>query len=514
VRGDRHRTDVHVRVIPLLLLGLTATYVDATVVRWQQILGPDARDYAGAAYGNGKILVFGGRKGNMALGDTWLWNGSQWNPVGGGNPPSARLGAAMAYDPIRNAFVLFGGTTPGGAMSPGDTYHFDVNTETWLGPQGTGGGPQRAFHAMAYDRNLQSVVMFGGILGNTLVMADLWAWDGSAWTIVGASGGATLARSRHALAFDETNQALVLYGGIVGLTARDDAWQFKGGAWSQVSSAWTGTPRHSLGMIFDGDLQTLLIHAGRTTAGAADDYVHASNGTGTTMIYPPRLPVAQPAPRFGLAMVYDAARKCVVVIGGSGSNGSNLNDSAWEFFMTGQPCTQPTQCATGICVTGVCCRTPCDPPCRSCDQVNQSLDPNAIDGECRKVPPGKDPRFCNSVPGCEGECSEIATCIYPGASTRCGTCMACNDKTGACDQMPLNLDDPDCKWVQCHWASNQCRDYHVLARCVAPGQCGSLWRHCTAYTNKADGTPCNCFNGTCYDTCLGGFCDRAWGDPQ
>jgi hypothetical protein len=213
------------------------------------------------------------------------------------------------------------------------------------------------------------------------------------------------------------------------------------------------------------------------------------------MIFPPRLPPAlDPVARFGVAMVYDQARKRVVVIGGSDSAGTNLNDSAWSFFLTGQPCTQKDQCATGVCVTGVCCLTPCDPPCRSCDQLNENLDPNAIDGECRRVPAGKDPRFCNSVPECEGSCTEIATCAYPGKTTRCGLCKACNDKTGECDQLPANGDDPNCTppqnmpVPQCSDADLSCRTYAtpaVLHRCLDVGKCGWRWSDCSNYLTNS-----------------------------
>ena len=66
----------------------------------------------------GKIVLFGGYNATLGyLGDTWVWDGANWSqapPIA----PSARTGAAAAYDPYSNAVMLFGG---GGN---GDTWAF------------------------------------------------------------------------------------------------------------------------------------------------------------------------------------------------------------------------------------------------------------------------------------------------------------------------------------------------------------------------------------------------------
>jgi len=197
---------------------------------------------------------------------------------------------------------------------------------------------------------------------------------------------------------------------------------------------------------------------------------------------------AQPTARAGQAAVYDEARKRVVVVGGTDSAGVS-NQATWEFVMTGQPCTSGAQCFNGICATGVCCATQCDPPCHDCDRLNPALDPTAVDGVCRPVT-GKDPRFCVFDPGCEGTCSEIATCVYPGRGIACGLCRACNDKTGKCDQLPLSEDDAKCAalankpFQSCTPANVSCRTYDTpktLHRCLAVGQCGWRWSDCVDF---------------------------------
>jgi hypothetical protein len=191
------------------------------------------------------------------------------------------------------------------------------------------------------------------------------------------------------------------------------------------------------------------------------------------------------------------------VIGGANNAGAVVADSTWELFMTGQTCDSNTQCATNVCAhavptdpVGVCCLTPCDPPCKDCGQINTNLDPNTIDGECRLVT-GNDPRFCRFDPGCRGTCSEGA-CIYPGQTTRCGLCLACNKDTGKCDKTPVDDDDPNCQppsgmsVPSCSQADLSCRTYDppkVLHRCLSAGKCGWRWSDCIDF--KTNTFPCN-----------------------
>ena len=71
--------------------------------------------------------------------------------------------------------MLFGGFVDG-----------DVNGETWVREQGHWrevdgvGPPPRNVHAMAYDPLRQRVVLYGGI-GAEGRLADLWEWDGAQW---------------------------------------------------------------------------------------------------------------------------------------------------------------------------------------------------------------------------------------------------------------------------------------------------------------------------------------------
>jgi hypothetical protein len=73
----------------------------------------------------------------------------------------------------------------------------------------------------------------------------------------------------------------------------------------------------------------------------------------------------------------------------------------------GASCTTGNQCATGICVDGVCCASQCTPNCFACNIAGQL-------GTCVAVPGGQDPR--NVCPAqAAGTCGRLGACDGSGA---------------------------------------------------------------------------------------------------
>jgi len=101
---------------------------------------------------------------------TWV----QLNPVH--NPP--RRGApAMAYDPVSQKIVMFGGY--GRLNYYGDTWTFDGTD--WKNQRLTVAPSPRAAAGMAFDVTLQKLVLFGGWNGQNY-LGDTWLWDGATST--------------------------------------------------------------------------------------------------------------------------------------------------------------------------------------------------------------------------------------------------------------------------------------------------------------------------------------------
>jgi uncharacterized SAM-binding protein YcdF (DUF218 family) len=104
---------------------------------------------------------------------------STWEMLSPATAPPARAYAAMAYDPVSNKVVLFGGM--GASANLNDTWAFDGTTWTQLTT--TGAPPVRNGATMAFDLPTRKLVLFGGFDTNKY-LRDTWIFDGasSTWT--------------------------------------------------------------------------------------------------------------------------------------------------------------------------------------------------------------------------------------------------------------------------------------------------------------------------------------------
>jgi hypothetical protein len=155
-------------------------------VEWQQkwpLMTPGPRVHATLAYDADRKLtvLFGGLadkgwKCLEALNEIWAWDGENWQQQFPNVVPSARFGARMVYDRIRQSTLLFGGGSGGCLLD--DTWVWDGRN--WKEHQPLHRPPARADFGLAYNEGKQQVILFGGQSKNDLP-ADTWIWDGQDW---------------------------------------------------------------------------------------------------------------------------------------------------------------------------------------------------------------------------------------------------------------------------------------------------------------------------------------------
>lgn len=108
----------------------------------------------------------------------------------------------------------------------------------------------------------------------------------------------------------------------------------------------------------------------------------------------------------------------------------------------GAACASEAECATGSCIDGICCESPCDGQCEACNVPALSGTP---DGVCRAItgsPRGGREACTATGTDCGGSCDGTATkkCAYPNAVKACGASSCANgteykahcDGKGAC----------------------------------------------------------------------------------
>ena len=259
---------------------------------------------------------------------TAAWNGTAWipHPAAG---PSPRSGHAMAFDPVRQRIVLFGGRNAAQTAVLADLWEFDGTV--WQQRTPVGPAPAARFaHAMTWDAGRNRIVLGFGTSATSLFggsFADLWEWDGTAWSQRIAGGPP---RTSPMLGHDPVRGELVLFGGHQAASfpspvpAVSPAETYTLGA---SASAWVlrnnSGPTRSAGATAFDSVRGVLVTVGGSnlTIGGPDPYTEAGflgeasvqewNGTSWATASP--LPDTRNHP----AMAFVASSGRMLVVGGA-----------------------------------------------------------------------------------------------------------------------------------------------------------------------------------------------------
>ena len=110
------------------------------------------------------------------FGDTWIWDGSEWQQVSPSTAPSARWGVHLVYDEVRQRVVLFGGVL-GYGTGLSDTWEFDGANWRQIPTSASPSG--RWDVGFVYNSLRDQLDLFGGANWNgpTLeIWADTWVY--------------------------------------------------------------------------------------------------------------------------------------------------------------------------------------------------------------------------------------------------------------------------------------------------------------------------------------------------
>ena len=183
----------------------------------------------------GGVLLFGGVGNSGYLNDTWLFSAGRWTDLSWVSPaPPARVFASMAFDPdpAENGSVLWGGYNVGlGYLN--DTWIWEA-WSGWVLQNFSIAPPSGDEASMYYDPADSAMVLYGA--GST---SSTWELYADQWWPVHTP--APPYRDAAGMVYDPSISALLLFGGANGSTYLNDAWEFTGGAWSDISAA-LGTP--------------------------------------------------------------------------------------------------------------------------------------------------------------------------------------------------------------------------------------------------------------------------------
>lgn len=210
-----------------------------------------------------ETVLFGGYStAFVGLGDTWAWNGMTWSQVTGSPSPPARAFAPLVYDAERQRITLFGGER--NLVKFGDTWQFDTRRGRWSQKLPATSPPARGGLALGYDPIRKRVVVFGGLTTTTL-LNDTWEWNGTTWTQVFPATSPS-PRWDMRFAYDSVRGKLIGYGGGPSGYTSNETWTYDGTTWEHVAQSGLPEGRRLFGMTYDPVIGGLVMYGGGTSA--------------------------------------------------------------------------------------------------------------------------------------------------------------------------------------------------------------------------------------------------------
>lgn len=246
-------------------------------IDWYQIQPsgdwPSPRSDFGMAYDAERnvVVVFGGFQGGPDyLGDTWEWDGEQWEEKHPVESPSDRAGLSMAFFSLSHTVVLFGG------YSEGEDHEFVNDQWEWNGfewsllTNETGPSP-RASSSMSSDIHRDRIVIYGGTENGYSSLDDTWEWDGNSWSEIVTEhtpGG----KHQHSLVYDSNREVTVLFGGPLFRDSQSyETWEYDGSDWLLITPAHHPSERGLTGMCFDSARNRVVLYGGNTWTGYSNE---------------------------------------------------------------------------------------------------------------------------------------------------------------------------------------------------------------------------------------------------
>ena len=244
-------------------------------INWQRVPSsgdwPVWRSHFGMAYDASRnvVVVFGGFQGGSDyLGDTWEWDGSQWEEKFPEQNPTDRYGVAMTYEESTNLVYLFGGSTES-FQSSDELWIWDgVN---WIDISPDTGPSARLSARMVDDSDRNKIVLFGGTDDGNTELHDTWEWDGIQWEEVITPLSPTGKRS-HTLVFDSNRHVTVLFGGNddpYGLS--QETWEYDGIDWFQIQTVHKPVARRAHAACYDSTRGRIVMYGGYSETGSLND---------------------------------------------------------------------------------------------------------------------------------------------------------------------------------------------------------------------------------------------------
>jgi hypothetical protein len=308
---------------------------------WTKLQGatqPGKRRAARMTYdvSRGAVVVYGGNHQTpaelVALGDTYAFDGVQWNPICDADvPPPVRYFPALTYAPDIGLVMAGGWRTSDLTTLADDVWVCDVSTNRWrahsLLPEGRGGA------ALLWDPYRRLVMMIGGETQGGAIPAVWNSVDAGNWIVsytptfsTGGGGmSVTYDLDKHrVLAFE----ALINRGGPM---VRDGLWQLQSSnsIWERICEDCVQGSRTDTTIVHvQGTSETYLLNGYGSIGDELSGTWILDNGEFVKVS-------SDVTQRDSVAAAFDPTRDQLVLYGGNGN--SCANDDCAETWIYARP---------------------------------------------------------------------------------------------------------------------------------------------------------------------------------
>jgi hypothetical protein len=290
-----------------------------------------------------RLLLFGGAGYSDLWALTFLPSPAWQALVTTGETPRTRAGHSAVYDPIRDRMVIFGGID--GSTYLGDSWAISLRTNQWEHLASAGAGPSsRAWHRAVYDSVGDRMIVVGG-QDSAGYTSDVWALpleSGGEWTALAPEGPSPSPRSRFGMVYDARRTRVLVHGGLTATGFAGDMWALDLTApprWEAVATLNSLDPRADQLMVADPAEDRVLSYGGHAAGGTWEQT--ASMPLGGPLCWSrflPPSPPTLPGPRTGQVTLYDSRRGRLLVLGGSYRP---TDIGCWAFTPTDDPVWTP-----------------------------------------------------------------------------------------------------------------------------------------------------------------------------
>jgi hypothetical protein len=154
----------------------------------------------------------------------------------------------MAYDRQSERMILFGGFRGKAIDDPplSDTWAYDFEENRWEQMRPSVSPPPRMYHAMAYDSESDRVILWGGRKLAPLEDNSVWAYDidSDTWTEFESSDGPEVSLAYPTMVYLEALDRMFVFGGVDleapfegDLSGRSWFFDFNATQWTSLSPA-------------------------------------------------------------------------------------------------------------------------------------------------------------------------------------------------------------------------------------------------------------------------------------